>query len=97
MDNNLQKTLLNNLKREANNRFIFAINQPQDFADAWQRAENAINNNFDNKRFDKYKKIIQNQAIKFFCDEPFPLRETAIKIHAWQVRFLDVALRKCRG
>lgn len=80
--------------RQSNNinLYDFAINQPQTFANAWQRVENAINGGFNNERFNHYKTAVKNQAIKLFNSGKY----RPLSIHGWQVKLLNRAIQVCK-
>ena len=74
------------------NLYDFAINQPQTFANSWQRVKNAIYCDFDNDKFQHYKIAVKNQAVKLFNSGLY----RPLTIHAWQVKLLGRAIQVCK-
>lgn len=91
--NGVIKMTIQKNANENSGLYDFAINQPQIFATAWQRVENAINGGgFDNNRFNHYKQAVKNQAIKLFNSGKY----RPLSIHAWQCKLLNRAVQVCK-
>lgn len=74
------------------NLYDLAINQPQSFATIWAKTETVLNADFDNERFNHYKKAVKNQAIKLFNSGLY----RPLSIHGWQCKLLNTALQLCK-